>query len=60
MLWLTLIIHVFLGSTIAGSAVILALVLGMTTTQPIVAAAILGFLAAIPASWLLAKRLAQA
>lgn len=58
MVALTLIIHIFLGSTLAGSAVILALVLGYTTAVPIVVAALLGFAVALPASWLIAKRLA--
>jgi hypothetical protein len=53
-----LIIHIFLGSTAAGSAIIVALVLGYDTTVPIIVAAAVGFLASIPASWMIAKRLA--
>lgn len=58
MLPLMLIIHIFLGSTAAGSAIVVALVLGYDTTVPIVVAAAVGFLASIPASWMIAKRLA--
>jgi hypothetical protein len=58
MLPLMLIIHIFLGSTAAGSAIVVALVLGYDTTVPIVVAGGVGFLAAIPASWAIAKRLA--
>ncbi len=57
MLALALVIHIFLGSTLAGSAVIVALVLGADSALPLVGAAILGFVAAVPASWLIAKRL---
>ena len=58
MLPLMLIIHIFLGSTLAGSAVIIALILGYDTLIPIIAAAALGFAAAIPASYAIARRLA--
>ncbi len=58
MLPLMLIIHIFLGSTAAGSAIVVALVLGYDTTVPIVVAAVVGFLASVPASWMIAKRLA--
>ena len=54
---LTLVIRIFLGTTLAGSAVIVALVLGFVTALPIIIAALLGFVAALPASWLIAKTL---
>jgi len=57
MLRLALILHVFIGSTIAGSAVIAALVVGQDTAQMIILAAVVGFLVAFPASWLIAKKL---
>ncbi len=55
---LMLIIHIFLGSTLAGSAAIAALALGYDTLTPILISASFGFVLAIPASWMLAKRLA--
>jgi hypothetical protein len=55
---LMLIIHIFLGSTIAGSFIIVALVLGYDTTTPIVVAGLAGFIASLPASYLIARRLA--
>ncbi len=58
MLPLMLIVHVFLGSTVAGSAVIAALSLGFDTLTPILIAAGTGFVASIPLSWLVAKKLA--
>ncbi len=54
---LALILHVFIGSTIAGSAVTAALVVGQDTAQMIVIAAAAGFLAAFPLSWVVAKKL---
>ena len=57
MLPLLLVVHIFLGATIAGSAVIAALTLGFDTITPIVAAAAIGFLATFPASWYVARKL---
>jgi len=54
---LTLILHLFIGSTLAGSAVIAALVSGQDSVQVIVSAAVVGFLAAFPVSWVVAKKL---
>ncbi len=58
MLPLFLLIHIFVGSTIAGSAVIAALTLGYDTLAPIIIAAALGFVISFPASWLVAKQIA--
>jgi putative flippase GtrA len=52
-----LIVHIFLGSTLAGTAVIAVLVMGYTTVLPIVLAAAVGFVAAFPASYLVARKL---
>ena len=54
---LSLILHLFIGSTIAGSAVIAALVTGYDTAVPILIAAALGFVAAVPVSWAVARQL---
>jgi len=59
MIALTLVIHIFLGTTLAGSAVVAALVLGYDGAVPIVTAAALGFFAAFPLSWVIAKRLTE-
>ncbi|MDJ0826031.1 MAG: CTP synthetase [Rhodobacter sp.] len=53
-----LIFHIFLGSTVAGSAVIVALTMGYDTTVPILVSAVIGFVAAFPVSWTVAKKLA--
>lgn len=57
MLPLTLIIHIFLGSTIAGSLIVAVLTMGYDTTVPIVVAGLLGFVGSIPVSWMIAKKL---
>ena len=57
MVWLTLILHLFIGSTLAGSAVVAALVMGHDTLAPILIAAALGFVAAFPVTYLVTKRL---
>ncbi|MBE1297112.1 CTP synthetase [Phycobacter azelaicus] len=54
---LAFILHLFIGSTLAGSAVIAALVLGQDSLQPILFAAAVGFLTAFPVTWLVARRL---
>ena len=57
MLRLSLILHLFIGSTLAGSAVIAALLIGQDTLRPILIAAFLGFIAAFPVSYIVAKKL---
>ena len=54
MLPLTLILHIFTGATLSGTAIILALVLGATSATAIIAAALAGFVIAFPASWWIA------
>ncbi|ARE85266.1 CTP synthetase [Roseovarius mucosus] len=57
MLRLGLILHLFIGSTLSGSAVIAALVMGQDTLKPILVAALLGFIAAFPVSYIVARKL---
>jgi len=57
MLRLALILHIFIGSTLAGSAVIAALVLGYASLWAILIVALAGFVAAIPVSALVARKL---
>lgn len=59
MIPLFLIVHIFVGATLAGSAVIVALTLGLDTLQPLLIAAILGFVAAFPVSWYVAKQISE-
>ncbi|MAU50799.1 MAG: CTP synthetase [Roseovarius sp.] len=57
MLRLAFILHLFIGSTLAGSAVVAALVMGQDTLRPILIAAALGFAAAFPVTWMVTKKL---
>ncbi len=56
---LTLILHIFIGSTLAGTGVIVALTMGVTGVAPILIAALAGFVLAAPVSWYVAKQIAQ-
>ena len=60
MIWLMVILHVFIGSTLAGSFVIAALAMGYDTLTPILITAATGFVVAFPVSWIVAKQLYQA
>lgn len=57
MLRLGFILHLFIGSTLAGSAVIAALAMGQDTLRPILIAAALGFIAAFPVTYVVTKKL---
>ncbi|WP_420003440.1 CTP synthetase [Arenibacterium sp. LLYu02] len=57
MVRLALLLHLFIGATLSGSAVIAVLVAGMSSGLMILGAAALGFLLAFPISFLLARRL---
>jgi len=57
MIFLSFILHLFIGSTLAGVAAIAALVAGLDTMVPIVTAAATGFVASMPVSWVIARKL---
>jgi len=57
MLRLTLILFSMISTTLMGVGIVIALVMGLDTLQPIVIAAAIGFLLSIPASWLVAKQI---
>jgi len=57
MLPLLLTLHIFIGATLSGTLVIAALVAGYVGVMPILVAAAVGFVAAFPVSYLIAKRL---
>jgi len=52
---LLLIVHLFLGSTLAGTAVIVALTMGWDTLQPILLAALIGWVVSLPVTWYVAR-----
>lgn len=60
MSWLVIVLHLFIGSTLAGSLIIAALVMNAGTIPMLLGAAVLGYVIAVPISWVLAKRLTDA
>lgn len=54
---LAAVIYILLGATLAGIFIIAALTVGLDTAQPITYAAIAGFVAALPISWIVAKQI---
>lgn len=57
MLRLSFIVHLFVGATLTGMAIVVALTMGWDTLQPLLIAAVLGYLVSLPASWLVAKKI---
>lgn len=57
MLRLGFILHLFIGSTLAGIGVIAALVTGYDTLYPILIAALVGYALSIPATWAVTRAL---
>ncbi|MFZ0097073.1 MAG: CTP synthetase [Gemmobacter sp.] len=55
---LMMIIFSMASTSLMGAFIVAALVMGMDTLQPIVIAAALGFVAAIPVSWIVARQIA--
>lgn len=54
---LATILYSIISTTLAGSAIIASLVMGYDTVTPILVAASLGFVAAIPVSYFVAKQI---
>ncbi|HKL46226.1 MAG TPA: CTP synthetase [Roseovarius sp.] len=57
MLRLGLILYLFIGTTLAGSAMVAALAAGYDTTWPVIISSAVGFLVAAPVAWLVAREL---
>jgi hypothetical protein len=57
MLRLAVVIYIFLGPTLAGAAIVAALTMGLFDTASVLAAAVAGFVLALPASWVVAKQI---
>jgi predicted PurR-regulated permease PerM len=55
---LAFILFSLISTTLAGVAIVVALVMGLDTLRPIVIAACLGFVLSIPVTWIVAKQLA--
>jgi predicted PurR-regulated permease PerM len=59
MLRLASILFSLISTTLMGTAVIVALTMGWDTLTPILIAAALGFVTALPISWVVAKQIYQ-
>ena len=60
MLRLASILYSLIGTTLAGSLVVVALTMGYDTLNPILMAAGAGFVAAVPVTWLVARAIQNA
>lgn len=56
---ITLFLHIFIGSTLAGAGVIAALSLGYDGVRHILSAAAVGFVLGVPISWYVARRIVR-
>lgn len=57
MLWLMTILHLFIGSTLAGVGIVVLLVMGQGGAWALAGAVIAGFVLAFPVAWLVARAL---
>jgi predicted PurR-regulated permease PerM len=55
---LTLILFSIISTSLMGTGIVVALTMGLDTLTPILVAAALGFVLAIPVSWLVARQIA--
>lgn len=51
------ILHLFIGSTLAGSAIVAGLVMGYDDMNGVLIAAAIGFIVSFPVTWLIARQL---
>jgi hypothetical protein len=52
-------IYIVLGATLAGSAMIAALTMGLDTMTPVLYSSLAGFVVAIPIAWVVAKKIRE-
>lgn len=57
MLRLASMLYSIIGTSLAGTLIVAALVVGYTTAQPLILAAAAGFVLALPFSWLVAQKI---
>jgi len=57
MFWLMLVLHLFVGATLAGVGLVVALVAGLDSFWMLGGAVLAGFVVAGPVSWIVARRL---
>ncbi|MEH7828374.1 CTP synthetase [Gemmobacter denitrificans] len=54
---LMMVVFSMASTALMGAAIVVALTMGMDTLKPIVIAAAIGFVAALPVSWFVARQL---
>ncbi len=59
MIRLAALIYAMTGPTLAGSLIIVCLVSGLDTLTPILVAAAIGFVAALPIAWAIAREIGR-
>ncbi len=52
---LALLFYIFIGTTLAGSAMVVALAAGYDTTVPVIISAAIGAVIGMPVAWVVAK-----
>ena len=57
MIRLAMLLFSLISTTLMGTAIVVVLVIGYGTLQPIILAAALGFVVAMPVSWIIARSL---
>jgi len=55
---LTLVLFSIISTSLMGTGLVIALTMGLDTLAPILIAAAMGFVLAIPVSWLVARQIA--
>ncbi|PID36125.1 MAG: CTP synthetase [Rhodobacterales bacterium] len=58
-MFLLLALYFVAGTTLAGSFMVAALVMGYTTAMPIIYACATGFILGLPVTWFVAKKLRE-
>jgi hypothetical protein len=59
MLRLTMMLYSLIGTTLAGIGMVAALTMGIVTAQALIVSAVVGFVLALPVSWLVARAILQ-
>ncbi len=55
MVWLLVVLHLFIGATLAGVGLVAALVMGLDSMWALGGAVLAGFVLAFPVSWVVAQ-----
>lgn len=52
-------VYIFVSATLAGSAMVAALTMGLDTMTPVLYSSLAGFIVAIPIAWVIAKKIKE-